>query len=293
MKGRRLRPSARSSARRALGFTLTEAIIVIVITGIISAVVAVFMVKPVQGYFDATRRAQLSDLADTALRRMTRDLRLALPNSVRTTSAGGSVYLEFLLTRGGGRYRAEPESGGGGDVLEFGAASAPYRFDVIGQMPAVVAGSDSVVVFNLGPGFGTADAYQGSAGNLRSVTAAGAGQITLSPNTAFPQPSPAYRFQVVEGPVSYVCTPDAGSPALGILRRYSGYAIAAAQPTAFVGGSNALLANDVAACAFTYSPNAIAERNGVVGLTLTLTQLTPGGPESVTLFQEAHVSNVP
>lgn len=279
--------------RRARGFTLTEAIIVIVITGIISAVVAVFMVKPVQGYFDATRRAQLSDLADTALRRMTRDLRLALPNSVRITSAGGSVYLEFLLTRGGGRYRAELDAGGGGDVLEFGAASAPYRFDVIGQMPAVVAGSDSVAVFNLGPGFGSADAYQGSAGNLRSVTAVGASQITVSPNTALPQQSPAYRFQVVEGPVSYVCAPNAGNPALGTLTRYSGYPVAAAQPTAFAGGGSALLANDVAACAFTYSPNAVAERNGVVGLTLTLTQTTPGGPESVTLFQEAHVSNVP
>lgn len=275
------------------GFTLTEAIIVIVITGIISAVVAVFMVKPVQGYFDATRRAQLSDLADTALRRITRDLRLALPNSVRTTSAGGSVYLEFLLTRGGGRYRAELDGGGGGDVLEFGAVSAPYRFDVIGQMPAVTAGSDSVVVFNLGPGFGTADAYQAAAGNLRSVTAASASQITLAPNTAFPQGSPAYRFQVIEGPVSYVCTPNAVSPALGSLRRHWGYAVSAAQPTAFGAGSNALLASDVAACAFTYSPNAVAERNGVVGLTLTLTQSTPGGPESVTLFQEAHVSNVP
>jgi MSHA biogenesis protein MshO len=279
--------------RRARGFTLTEAIIVIVITGIISAVVAVFMVKPVQGYFDATRRAQLSDLADTALRRMTRDLRLALPNSVRITSAGGSVYLEFLLTRGGGRYRAELDAGGGGDVLEFGAASAPYRFDVIGQMPAVVAGSDSVAVFNLGPGFGSADAYQGSAGNLRSVTAVGASQITVSPNTAFPQQSPAYRFQVVEGPVSYGCAPNAANPPLGTLTRYSGYPVTAAQPTAFAGGGSALLANDVAACAFTYSPNAVAERNGVVGLTLTLTQTTPGGPESVTLFQEAHVSNVP
>jgi MSHA biogenesis protein MshO len=279
--------------RRARGFTLTEAIIVIVITGIISAVVAVFMVKPVQGYFDATRRAQLSDLADTALRRMTRDLRLALPNSVRITSAGGSVYLEFLLTRGGGRYRAELDAGGGGDVLEFGAASAPYRFDVIGQMPAVVAGSDSVAVFNLGPGFGSADAYQGSASNLRSVTAVGASQITVSPNTAFPQQSPAYRFQVVEGPVSYECAPNAGNPPLGTLTRYSGYPVTAAQPTAFAGGGSALLANDVAACAFTYSPNAVAERNGVVGLTLTLTQTTPGGPESVTLFQEAHVSNVP
>ena len=278
---------------RTRGFTLTEAITVIVITGIIAAVVAVFLAKPVQGYFDTTRRAQLTDLADGALRRMTRDLRLALPNSVRVTSAGGSLYLEFLLTRDGGRYRAERDSGGGGDILEFGTVSAPYRFDVIGQMPSVVAGSDSIVVFNLGPGFGNADAYQGAAGNMRSVTAAGAGQITVSPNTAFPRESPAQRFQVVRHAVSYVCTPNAANPALGTVQRHWGYAISAAQPTAFAGGSSALLAADVAACAFTYSPNAVAERSGVVALALTLAQTTPGGPESVTLLQQAHVSNVP
>ncbi|HJW54946.1 MAG TPA: prepilin-type N-terminal cleavage/methylation domain-containing protein, partial [Burkholderiaceae bacterium] len=65
------------------GFTLLEAIIVIAITGIIAAVVAVFIVKPVQGYVDSARRAEMTDTADTALRRISRDLHLALPNSVR------------------------------------------------------------------------------------------------------------------------------------------------------------------------------------------------------------------
>jgi MSHA biogenesis protein MshO len=128
---------------------------------------------------------------------------------------------------------------------------------------------------------------------MRSVTAAGAGQITVSPNTAFPRESPAQRFQVVRHAVSYVCTPNAANPALGAVQRYWGYAISAAQPTTFAGGGSALLAADVAACAFTYSPNAIAERGGVVVLALTLAQSTPGGLESVTLLQEAHVGNVP
>ena len=128
------------------GFTLTEAMVVIVITGIIVAVVAVFIPAPVKGYFDTTRRAQLSDVADTAVRRVTRDLRLALPNSIRVTSSGGVSYLEFLLTRSGGRYRAERDSGGGGDVLEFGSAANPFRFDVIGPAPALVANADQVVV---------------------------------------------------------------------------------------------------------------------------------------------------
>ena len=77
------------------GFTLAEAVIVIAITGIISAVVAVFIKAPVQSYFDASRRAEMTDIADTALRRISRDLRLALPNSVRV--AGGNTAIELIL----------------------------------------------------------------------------------------------------------------------------------------------------------------------------------------------------
>jgi len=280
--------------RRQNGFTLTEAIIVIVITGIIAAVVAVFIRSPVRGYFDSTRRAQLSDLADTALRRVTRDLRLALPNSVRVTSAGGSVYLEFLLTKGGGRYRAETDVSGGGDPLEFDSAASPYRFDVLGYMPTKpVTVGDTIAVYNLGPGFGASDAYLGSAGNSRTVSAVSGNAITVTPATAFPQPSPSARFHVVEHAVTYACTPNAGDPSSGNLRRYWGYPIAPSQPTAFSSGSSALLATGVAACSFVYNPSAVAMRNGVVSVALTLAQTNPSGSESATLVQEAHVSNMP
>jgi len=276
------------------GFTLTEAIVVIAITGIIASAVAVFIRAPVQGYFDSTRRAQLTDLADTALRRIVRDLRLALPNSVRVTGAGSTVYLEFLLTQGGGRYRAEVDALGAGDVLEFDTAASPLRFDVLGPMPTkpVVAGN-MVAVYNLGPGFGTSDAYQGASGNLRRVTAVAGNTITLSPATVFPLPSPASRFHVVDHAVTYVCAPNAADPASGQLQRYWAYPISASQPTSFSSGSQALLAEGVAACSVVYNPSAVAMRNGVVALSLTLTQSGPGGSETVTLVQEAHVSNVP
>ncbi len=279
---------------RQRGFTLTEAIIVIAVTGIIASVVAVFIRAPVQGYFDSTRRAQLSDLADTALRRMTRDLRLALPNSVRVAVSGGSLYLEFLLTKGGGRYRAEVDASGAGHALAFDAAVPPYRFDVLGYMPTkTVTVGDSIAVYNLGPGFGASDAYQGGAGNLRTVSGVSGNTITVSPAVAFPLPSPAARFHVVEHAVTYSCTPNAADPASGELRRYWGYPVAATQPTAFSAGSNALLALGVVDCSIVYNPNAVAMRNGVVSLSLTLAQTSAGVTESVKLVQEAHVSNMP
>jgi MSHA biogenesis protein MshO len=283
---------------RASGFTLMEAMVVIVITGIVAAMVAVFIQSPVKGYFDTTRRSELSDLADTALRRMTRDLRLALPNSVRVTNNAGVSYLEFLLTKSGGRYRAEVDSGGSGDILEFGTASSPYRFDVIGPVPALAVNSNQIVVYNLGPGFTGADAYAAGVNNRRTVSGLSGNTVTVSPAAAFPFDSPARRFHVVESAVTYTCSPNPGTPALGQIVRHAGYTIQPAQPVtaaalALGGGSSALLAQDVSACAFTYDPNVVNMRNGVVGITVTLTQSTPNGPESVTLFQQAHVSNVP
>ena len=105
------------------GFTLAEAVIVIVILGIISAAVAVFISGPIEAYFDVSRRAQLSDAADTALRRIARDLQRALPNSVRVAGActgATPCYLEYVPVEAGGRYRAELDQAGGGLGLPAG-----------------------------------------------------------------------------------------------------------------------------------------------------------------------------
>lgn len=276
------------SARREAGFTLVELIVVIAITSIIAAVVAVFIRAPVEGYFDAARRAELSDTADTALRRMARDLRLALPNSVRTNGSA----VEFLQTRTGGRYRTEPASAGapkcgslGEDVLDFTATDD--CFEVLGSLiPAAVAG-DMVVVYNLG--IQEATAYDND--NTATVDAASdASHIVLTAATLFPFESPGSRFHVVSGPVSYVCA-GAGTvngTGTGTLRRYSGYAMTSAQNAPPVGGSNALLADKVSACAFVYQQG-VTERSGLVSMQLQITE----DNETVSLYHEVHVPNVP
>lgn len=267
------------SARRARGVTLIEMIIVISITAIIAGAVAVFISRPIEGYADATRRAELTDIADTALRRMTRDLRTALPNSIRITP-GAVVYLEFLQTSAGGRYRAQLDSAGGGDTLNFAAADA--TFDVIGALP-VLASSDSIVIYNLNSSGAVANAY---AGDNRADCAAvcGAGStVTLAAPKQFPFASPGNRFQVVQYPVTYAC-----DTATGELRRYWNYPIAPAQPTPPITANNALLASEVLGCSFTYSSGA-GGRSGVVSLELRVQR----SGEVIRLFQQVHVSNVP
>jgi MSHA biogenesis protein MshO len=274
---------------RARGVTLVEMIVVIAITGILAAAVAVFIRRPVEGYIDAARRAELSDIADTALRRITRDLRTALPNSIRITAAGGVNYLEYLQTSGGGRYRAEVDSGGLGNTLDL--ITADTTFHVIGPAPTVTGG-ESLVVYNLGPGSDPANAYASPPNNNREAIASIVGNtVTLSSAKLFPFASPGKRFQIVQYPVTYACDPVGGT-----VRRIAGYAIQAAQPTNVLAAplstapSNTLLATTITGCSFSYvAASGANQRTGVVSLSLQVEQQL----EKVQLFQQVHVNNVP
>lgn len=296
MKTARLRPPL----HRMAGFTLVESVIVILITGILAAVVAIFIRAPVQGYFDTVRRAELTDQADLALRRITRDVRLALPNSVRLSTAGGVHYIEFIMTRSGGRYRDVSDGSTGGDFLSFTNA-ADLSFDVHGPLPAMTPGLDSVVVFNLGPGNAPADAYVG--GNRALISCIGgacspalpANTVRLASNPfanqAPPLSSPNGRFQVVPGDVravTYSC-PVAGAAAGNLTRRWN-YGFFAAQPTP-PGGSQALLATG-ANCAVSYAP-AVGGRHGLLEIRLSLSAGTGTDLETVVLQQQIRVDNAP
>ena len=253
---------------RDRGFTLVEAIIVIVLTGILAGVVAVYLVIPVTAYFDVARRAELTDITDTALRRIGRDLRRALPNSIRVTA--GNAAIEFIPIKSAGRYRAD----GPGNVLDFNAVAD--TFDVIG--PGVdIAVNDFMVIFNLG--IAPADAYQTVANiNRRPVTTTGTALTTVGFNGGtFPFASPARRFHVVGTPVSYIC-------AGGLLTRYWNYGFGTTAPA----GISGVLASNVSTCRFTYQAGVTAQ-NGVLTLELAVTK----DDETANLVQQVHVSNVP
>jgi MSHA biogenesis protein MshO len=298
--------------RRAFsGFTLVEMIISITLIGILGALMAGFLRVPLKTYEDISRRSTLTDVADRALRRVSRDVREALPNSVRVSTVGGVVYLEYLQVRTGGRYRRQP---GAASVCPVGGLGVPFNdalevgvvdgcFTAFGNVPnrAQVANTDWLVLYNLGTGYAGADAYFGgnvavAGGNKTRInsTAAGAGagaedRFNLQP-FAFPLESPSARFHVVSGPVTYAC-----DPATGTLRRFWGYPISVAQPTPPLGGQSAILADGFTACTITYDANVLAQRNGLVSIRLVLARADPDGSdqERLSLFQQAQVSNSP
>lgn len=266
---------------RNRGVTLIELIMVIAITGIIAAAVAIFIRRPVEGYIDAARRAALTDEADTALRRITRDLRLALPNSIRVDATG--KFIEFLETSGGGRYRAEKDITNSGETLDFTAPD--MTFDVIGPVATPNAG-DQIVVYNLYSSGIDSNAYNG--GNRAAFTSFSAPTFTIA-SKQFPAESPGKRFHVVTGPVTYGCIN-------GQLVRYWNYPIAAAQATPPAGGSSAVLAGsvNVGACQFVFQTSPASERLATVSMILQIDSPAAGGDvERVRMFQQAHVSNVP
>lgn len=292
------------------GFTLVEAIIVITLIGIISAVVAIFIRLPVQGYVDSVNRADLTDTADTALRRMARDIRLALPNSLRADS--DPRFLELLLTKTGGRYLGEDDGAPSGNPLKFDSADctaspSDCKFDVVGTMPTneqTILAGDYFVVYNLGPGLNPADAYDCGSGVCNRALVAGVNAatntITLGSNPFANQPSdkkmksPTHRFQVVSAPVTYFCdgaaAPNSGS---GELRRYWGYPIQAAQPVNTAGtplssGATAILATGVQSCTFSYQSLANTH-SGLITLSITI----QNNGESITLVHQVHVDNTP
>jgi MSHA biogenesis protein MshO len=138
--------------RKHRGFTLVELIMVIVILGVVGGMVAVFMRGPIDAYFASARRAGLTDAADTAVRRMARDIRKALPNSIRTIGAApAATCVEFIPTKTGGRYREQ-----GAGALNFSGAATSFNElgnnDDTNFRPAEqrIGLGDLVAIYNLG-----------------------------------------------------------------------------------------------------------------------------------------------
>ena len=229
----------RSARCRESGLSLIELIIALALSGLLAAAIAGGIARPLQALLESGERGGWSVQGARVLEVLAAELESALPHSIRI-GCGGQC-LEFLRVLDYGEYRGDTP----GDPLDFAATDS--SFDVV--PPLASAPTPGTFVFVNAASADTVapqGAYASGAASPRGTIVAGAsaGTLQFAPKQ-FPSPSPTQRFYLVDGAVSYLCSPQAVG---GTLRRRDGYGILAAQPGNPALG--ALLADDVIDCRF-------------------------------------------
>jgi len=289
---------SRAWPRARRGFTLVELVVSISLASVVVAFAAMFITTPVKSYQAQARRAELVDAADSILRLIDRDVRAALPNSVRVAVNGPIVALETLNAVDAVRYRDAGATADPSQELNFAAPDSSFaslsQFD--GVTKPFASATHYLSIYNVGaPG---ADAYSltnvitppGTTIAINAGATAGEDLITLAPAFKFAYRSPGRRVYLVSGPVTYLCDPGAKT-----LRRYTGYSIGANQNSRdstaelLAAGATAIaIANNVTACQFDYNAGT-SMRAGVLTLRVTLNK----DGESIWLVRQVHVENTP
>ncbi|OHC63952.1 MAG: hypothetical protein A2040_09675 [Rhodocyclales bacterium GWA2_65_19] len=261
-----------------------------VLIGILGAVVAMFG-SPIRAGVEGQRRAELADAADTAYRRMARDIRTAVPNSIHLID---NSTIEFIPSKDGWRY-AYDEAGDTGNSISF-ASAADVDFDFIGSMypGTTIKKGDFIVIGNWGYGQ-VPDAYCPSAAvcNRAEVDSFASPKVTLVSNPfatpGGPGPTispPGQRFQLVdknEQAVTFHC--DATTKELTRHWKYG-------WTSAYLTGSSAVLASNVGSCDFRYVAYH-SQTWGLFRLEFTMQHADLPGDAAVQLVYQIHVNNTP
>jgi MSHA biogenesis protein MshO len=217
-------------------------------------------------------RQALGSAARFVIERMSRELRSALPGSVRVSG----VCVEYMPVKVAGAYFSAP------------IESASTSMTVVRVSTDLETETGRIAIYPVGD-----DVYDSSSAILSPDASIGApsadnvSTISWVGNHTFPFHSPTRRFYMIDSPVSYCVDGE-------YLFRYTNYGIAAVQPvvvdlpTALP--DRALLVNQVTGAV---TPFSVAEagltRNAIVMLTLTFS----AAGESIEVTHEAHLRNVP
>lgn len=296
----------RCPRRPVQGFTMVELVVVVVITALLSVALAAVMRPAILSHQSVRARAELVDQGDTALRRLVQDVRMSVPNSIRSVN---TQCFELIPASVGGRYRkAADTERDAPDCAPSSTCSAPLdqskeisAFDSLSTLSPVPSAGDWVVINNQNSN----DVYETGVNRVAisgAVTTpqawAGRHRIPITPKK-FSQGYDGGRFLVIpdaQKAVFYVCSGaddsvDGNGDGKGTLYRLKNYGFNATYPSTCPSVTGAdVLANKLVSCSFLYNPNQGAtQQSGFLAMQLVFAR----NGEQVRLAVGAHVSNVP
>lgn len=278
------------SSKGSYGFTLLELIIVIILLGVMAVGIAGFITLTTQTYLNVSERDELLSNARFVVERLNREVRNAVPNSIREGSSGGTQCLEFMPITASTVYTdipVAPEISATLRVIPFiNEAGDPYTCSSC---------NDSITVYPLAAD--ASDIYDSSLSKVFTivnytlpVAPDKVATITLDSSVTFAQDSPTNRAFIFKQPVAYCISGVADAVEINRYANYNATSAQAFPPNISSVGTKSLMAKGLLnlAGAFTVQ-EATLQRNAVVQIKLIFAR---DGEEMV--FDNAiHITNIP
>ncbi|BFL82127.1 type II secretion system protein [Shewanella baltica] len=219
------------------GFTLVEMVTVILILGILVVGVSSFIIFGTRIFVESSSVDQVLSQSRFAVERMTRELRSALPNSVRVNTDSLTYQcIEFVPIEASTTYLTMP-------IIP--AAAASTGIVILDNTASAIRVNQFAWIYPLIDADVYSSARQKRA-QVKTIAISG-NQVTLTftAPTRFAEASPRQRIYFGSSPVSYCFEKGASGNDLQIVR-YAGYNFNGVQPNPATMGTGVLMAQSVA-----------------------------------------------
>jgi len=254
-----IRSKFRQKSRKAQsGFTLIELVVTITLLGVVGMMGVQSILPIVRGYVDARIVDRLYNEAKFSVERMDRELRMAIPNTVRPVT--DNTGIQFGKLKKAGYYSTGPADRSQIEILE----------------PLTI--NDQLSIYNTNPNFFYFDSTKPTESRIYTIDSLLGGNI-LQLNNKLKKDSPNRRYYQIDTPVTFYYSDNK------LLRNFN-YSIDINEYG--TGGDGNALATKVYSATFTYSPETM-HRNAYIDIRLIMEE----GDITLEYNHRIHVRNTP